>query len=235
MFLFLDSNYRNALSYGGRQIGSVFPESVQLGARNCSDRAATVAQISYCLRPLPTDRRVAIVFGGFENFSTGARSVVQLAPLEVMKTEIASYASMVRDILVLYPQVSVYLLPPLYRSLPKWFASTYEALMPLFLSSVSHIDTARVLVVPPIHVAPLDLDYDGVHVKPPSLQRMLDMLLTTFRDGVFVRPGDYPLPEPDADGEFCMFFETLLFSALVGVPPKLSVHVRLICGYLPLL
>ena len=219
MFLYLDSNYRNALAYGGRQIGSVFPESVQLGARSCSDRASTVAQISFCLRPLPVDRRVAIVFGGYENFSTGVRSVVQLAPLEVVKTEISLYVSMITDILALYPQVQIYLLPPLYRSLPKWYASSYEALMPLFLSAVSHIDAERVLVVPPIHVSPLDLDYDGVHLRPPTLQRVLDMLLKTFRDGVFVRPADYPLPELNADGELCMCFGfNFLFSALVGVP-----------------
>ena len=124
MFLFLDSNYRNALAYGGRQIRSVFPESVQLGARSCSDRASTIAQISYCLRPLPTDRRVAIVFGGFENFATGSRSVFQSAPLDVLRTEISLYVSMVNDILALYSQVSIYLLPPLHRSLPQWFAKS---------------------------------------------------------------------------------------------------------------
>jgi hypothetical protein len=78
MFLFLDSNYGNALAYGGRQIGSVFPEVVQRNAHSSSDRASTVSQISYCLRLQPPGQGVAIVFGGFENFSTGTRSIVQL-------------------------------------------------------------------------------------------------------------------------------------------------------------
>ena len=202
MFLFLDSNYKNALSYGGRQIGSVFPESVQLGARSCPDRASIVSQISFCLRPLPTDRRVAIMFGSFENFATGARSIIQKAPMDELKSEISSYVGMIRDVLALYPHVNIYLLPPFYRSLPLWYSVSYEALMPLFLTAVSHIDVARVMVVPPLEVAPRDLDFDGIHLKPPTLQRVLDLLLSTFRDGVFVRPTDYPLPESDAEGEF---------------------------------
>ena len=209
MFLFLDSNYRNALAFGGRQIGSIFPEAVQLGARTCSDRSSTIAQISYCLRPLPSDRRVAIVFGGFENFSTGHRSIVQLHPLNELKDELASYERMVRDILAIYPQVSVFILPPMYRSQPVWFSTTYETLVPLFLSAMSHIDVARVQVVPPLVVVSQDLEYDGVHLRPPALQRVLDRLLTTFRDGVFVRPADYPLL--DHDGELRPFFFFLGF------------------------
>ena len=207
MYLFLDSNYRNALAYGGRQIGSVFSESVQLSARSCSDRAATVAQISFCLRPLPTDRRVAIVFGGFENFSTGTRSIVQDAPLDELKTELASYVNMIRDILVIYPHVSVFILPPMHRSQPTWYSKSYEAFLPLFLSAVAHIDVERVMVVPPLDVSPQDLDYDGVHLRPPTLQRVLDLLLATFRDGVFVKPADYPLAETasGADGELHIF------------------------------
>ena len=211
MFLFLDSNYKNALAYGGRQIGSVFPESVQLGARSCSDRSATIAQISFCLRPLPTDRRVAIVFGGFENFSTGHRSIVQSNPLDELKSELASYVRMVNDILVVYPQVIIYILPPIYRSQPVWFSATYESLVPLFLAALSHTDATRVMVVPPIDVSAQDLDYDGVHLKPAALQLVLDRLLTTFRDGVFVRPDDYPLPESEFDGEFNFFFFCNLF------------------------
>ena len=118
MFLFLDSNYRNALAYGGRQISSVFPEAVQRNAHSCSDRASTVSQISYCLRLQPPGQRVAIVFGGFENFSTGTRSVVQLAPLDELKTELTGYIRMLMDILSIYPTVSVYVLPPLFRTFP---------------------------------------------------------------------------------------------------------------------
>ena len=206
MFLFLDSNFRNALAFGGRQIGSVFPESVQLSARSCSDRTATIAQISYCMRPLPTDRRVAFVFGGFENFCTGARSIVQFTPLDELRSELSSYVSMIRDILVLYPHVCAYILPPVYRSQPIWFSTSYESLLPLFLSLVSHIDEARVMVVPPLDVSPQDLDFDGVHMRPATLQRVLNLLLTTFRDGVFVRPDDYPLPAaPDGELHILLF------------------------------
>jgi hypothetical protein len=60
---------------------------------------------------------------------------------------------------------------------------------------VSHVDLARVLVVPPLVATPPDLDFDGVHLKSPSLQRLLDLLLVSFRDGVFVKPDDFPVLE----------------------------------------
>jgi hypothetical protein len=195
MILFLDSNYRNALLYGGRQLSTVFSESVQCALHNCSDRAATISQISYCLRQLPTDQRVAIVFGGFENFSTGTRSSVQLAPLAELKSEISDYVQMIKDILTLYPHVTVYVLPPIFGSLPTWFASSYESMLPNFLSDVSHINPVRAMVVPPLIASLPDLDFDGVHLKPPCLQRLLDLLLVTFRDGVFVNPDDCPVLE----------------------------------------
>ena len=203
MFLFLDSNYRNALEYGGRQIGSIFSEAVQLNSRRCSDRASMISQISYCMRPLPSDRRVALVFGGFENFATGSRSIVQSEPLIELKFELTAYVKMIQDMLQLYPQAHVYVLPPIFRAQPTWFSSSYASLLPLFLSEVSHIDATRVLVVPPLIVTGRDLDIDGVHLLPASLQRVLDLLLKTFRDGVFVRPDDYPVVA--AVGEFCLF------------------------------
>lgn len=67
--------------------------------------------------------------------------------------------------------------------------------MPQFLSDVSHVNPDRVKVVPPLTVNALDLEYDGVHLKPAALQRVLDLLLTTFRDGAFVRPADFPVSE----------------------------------------
>jgi hypothetical protein len=195
MILFLDSNYRNALLYGGRQLSSVFSESVQRALHSCSDRAATISQISYCLRLMPTDQRVAIVFGIFEIFSTGTRSIVQLAPLAELKSELSEYVRMIRDILTLYPHVTVYVLPLMFRTLPTWFSTSYEAILLIFLSDVSHIDPARVVVVPPLAVSTPDLEFDGVHLKSSSLQRLLDLLLITFRDGVFVKPEDYPVLE----------------------------------------
>ena len=195
MILFLDSNYRNALIYGGRQLSSVFSESVQRALHSCSDRAATISQILYCLPLMPADRRVAIMFGGFENFSTGTRISVQLAPLAELKSELSDYIRMIRDILTLYPHVTVYVLPPIFCSLPNWFSVSYGSILPIFLSEVSHIDLVRVLVVPPLVATSQDLDFDGVHLKSPSLQRLLDLLLVTFRDGVFVKPDEYPILE----------------------------------------
>jgi hypothetical protein len=108
---------------------------------------------------------------------------------------------MIKDILTLYPHVTVYVLPPIYRSLPTWFASSYQSILPIFLSEVSHINPVRVMVVPPLVASLPDLDFDGVHLKPPCLQRLLDLLLVTFRDGVFVKPDDYPVLE-----DICKFF-----------------------------
>jgi hypothetical protein len=122
MFLFLDSNFRNALAYGGRQLGSIFPEAVQQSAHNCSDRAATVSQISYRLRLQPPGQRVAIVFGGFENFCTGTCSIVQLAPHVELRAELTSYVRMIMDVLSIYPLVTIYVLSPIFRSLPAWFS-----------------------------------------------------------------------------------------------------------------
>ena len=99
------------------------------------------------------------------------------------------------DVLSIYPLVTVYVLPPLFRTMPAWFASSFEEMLPLFLADVSHIDPDRVLIVPPLNVTASDLDIDGIHLVPASLQRALDLLLATFRDGVFVCPDDYPLSE----------------------------------------
>ncbi len=61
MFLFLDSNLRNALDFGGRQLGTVFPEDVQRNAHSCSDWAATISQISYRLCLQTPGQRAAII------------------------------------------------------------------------------------------------------------------------------------------------------------------------------
>jgi hypothetical protein len=135
------------------------------------------------------------VFGGFENFATGTHSSVQLAPLDVLKTELSDYVRMIMDIMALYPLVNVFILPPLYRDLPAWFATSYELLMPKFLSDVCHVDPLRVKVVPPVLATSQDLEFDGIHLKPALLQRLLDVLLVSFRDGDFVKPEDYLLSE----------------------------------------
>jgi hypothetical protein len=192
MFLFLDSNLRNALDYGGRQLGTVFTEDVQRNAHRCSDRAATIAQISYRLRLQPPGQRAATVLGGFEYFCTGNRSIIHHAPLDEVK---ADYVQMIKDILVLYPHVTIYVLPPMFRALPLWFLSAFESILASFLCDVSHIDLVRVMVVPPFCVSSQDLDFDGVHLNPVALQCLLDLLLLTFRDGIFVKPEDYPVSE----------------------------------------
>jgi hypothetical protein len=94
--------------------------------------------------------------------------------------------------------------------------------LPQFLSDVSHIDLDRVKVVPPLVVSAQDLDFDGVHLRPAALQRLLDLLLVTFHDGIFVRSQDYPISE---DLRKLKSFFVSLFRALVGVPPQLSMHV----------
>ena len=119
--------------------------------------------ISYRLRLHPVGQRVAIVFGGFENFCTGSRSIVQQAPLVELREELTAYVRMLMDIMSLYPHVTVYVLPPMFHTLPLWYSSTIESFLPQFLSDVAHIDLARVLVVPPLLVTSQELDVDGVH------------------------------------------------------------------------
>ena len=78
--------------------------------------------------------------------------------------------------------------------------------MPLFLSDVSHLDPERVKVVPPFVASTGDLDVDGVHLRPVALQRLLDLLLVTFRDGIFVRPQDHPILEDLSELDRFFFF-----------------------------
>ena len=79
-------------------------------------------------------------------------------------------------------------------------------MLPQFLSDVSNIDPERLKVVPPLVASAEDLDLDGVHLKPAALQRLLDLLLVTFRDGIFVRPQDYPISEDLRKLESLFFF-----------------------------
>ena len=109
------------------------------------------------------------------------------------------------DVLSIYPLVTIYVLSPIFRSLPTWFSESFDAMLPKFLSDVAHIDPERVFVVPPLRAMPQDLDVDGVHLKPPALQRLLDLLLLTFRDGLFVKPDDYPISEDISKLDILMF------------------------------
>ena len=50
-------------------------------------------------------------------------------------------------------------------------------------------------MVPPLALSAQDLEFDGVHLSPVALQCLLDLLLVSFRDGVFVKPEDHPMSE----------------------------------------
>jgi hypothetical protein len=62
---------------------------VQRAANYCYDRAATVSQISYRMILQPAGQRSVIVFGGFENFCTGTRSIVQIKTIVIIIPKIA--------------------------------------------------------------------------------------------------------------------------------------------------
>ena len=61
------------------------------------------------------------------------------------------------------------------------------------------MDPARVKVVPPVDVSAQNLDPLGVHFDNVVHQLVVDRLLASFMDGVFVDPALYPL---DAIGYF---------------------------------
>jgi hypothetical protein len=113
----------------------------------------------------------------------------------VVQTEVELYAKMIRDLLVAYPSVAVFVLAPLYRSKPAWYDSIYGELSNLFCSVISHVDPARVKVVPPVDITESNLDPAGIHFDQDGQRLVLAQLLSSFSDGIFVNPEQYPLVE----------------------------------------
>ena len=196
MLLLLDSNFRASLKFGSRQLQPIFSDAVQSQIRGAPDRVSLVSQVSYYMRTSSPAARVALIFGSFENMLTGRRSTIQHNPMMAVRSEVASYVSMLRDLLRVHPAVTVYVLAPLYRSQPLWYESVYGEVSTLFCSEVSHVDPDRVKVVPPVDVPFQNLDPAGVHYDHVVHQLVVAQLLTSFQDGVFVVPAHYPLIEP---------------------------------------
>ena len=196
MLLLLDSNFRASLRFGARQLQPVFSDAVQAAARGAPDRVSLVSQVTYYMRTSPPSSKVALIFGSFENMLTGRRSTIQRSPLTEVRSELASYVTMLQDLLRVHPSVVVYVLAPLYRSQPAWYESVYGEVSTLFCSEVSHVDPVRVRVVPPVDVPAQHLDPAGVHFDHVVQQLVVAQLLLSFQDGVFVDPSHYPLAEP---------------------------------------
>jgi hypothetical protein len=195
MLILLDSNYRASFRYGSRQLLPVFSEDIQAKIRGAPDRTSLVSQITYCMRSSPSASKMALIFGSFENMLTGRRSEIQHFPMAVVQTEVGLYAKMIRDLLMAYPSVSVFVLAPLFRSQPAWYDSVYGELSNLFCSVISHVDPARVKVVPPVDINASNLDPAGIHFDQDGQKLVLAQLLASFSDGIFVNPEQYPLVE----------------------------------------
>ncbi len=208
MQLLFDSNYRASLRFGSQQLRPAFSDRVQAAVRGAPDRVSLVSQIRYFMRSSPPPAKVALIFGSFENMLTGRRSAIQHFPMQVVREEVASYAQMVRDLLRAYTNVSVYILSPLYRSKPLWYESVYGETSNLFCSELSNLNPARVKVVPPVDVSAQSLDPLGVHFGDATHQLVVDQLLSSFMDGVFVDPAQYPLI--DSTG-YNLYLSTLIF------------------------
>jgi hypothetical protein len=112
--------------------------------------------------------------------------------MQVVREEVAAYVQMVRDLLRAHVNVSVYLLAPLYRGQPLWYETVYGETSNLFCSELSHLDPACVKVVPPVDVSARFLDPLGVHFGNATHQLVVDQLLSSFMDGIFVDPAHYP-------------------------------------------
>jgi hypothetical protein len=203
MLLLLDSNFRATFKFGSRQLLSVFSDAVQSGIRGAPDRVSLVSQVSYYLRTSPPASKVALIFGSFENILTGRRSAVQHFPMTVVRSEVESYVEMLRDLLRLHPSVSVYVLAPLFRRQPVWYEEVYGEMSNLFCSAVSHLNPVRVKVVPPVEVSAANLDPEGVHFDKVVQQLVVNQLLSSFVDGVFVNPTHYPVV--DVIGYFFLY------------------------------
>ena len=195
MFILLDSNFRASFRFGSRQLLPVFSDVVQSRIRVAPDRVSLVSQISYFMKNSPPASKVALIFGSFENILTGRRSEVQHFPKVVIRDEVESYAQMVQDLLRVHPNVSVLILAPLFRTKPLWYESNYGELSNLFCSVLSHVDVSRVKVVPPVVVSSGSLDPSGIHFDKDVQQLVVSQLLSSFQDGIFINPDQYPLVE----------------------------------------
>ena len=102
---------------------------------------------------------------------------------------------------------------PLYRSQPLWYETVYGETSVLFCSEVSRLDPARVKVVPPVDVSAQHLDPLGVHYGNVVHQLVVDRLLASFMDGVFVDPNLYPL---DSIGYFKHLSILILWFSSIG-------------------
>jgi hypothetical protein len=145
------------------------------------------------MRTSPSASKVALIFGSFENILTSRRSAVQHFPMMVVREEIESYVDMLRDLLRVHPAVSVYILAPLYRRQPVWYKAIFGEMSNLFCSSVSHLDPTLVKVVPAVEISPRHLDPEEVHFDKDAQQLVVNQLLSSFVDGVFINPTHYPL------------------------------------------
>ena len=193
MQLLFDSNYRATLRFGSQQLRPIFSDGVQTAVRGAPDRVSLVFQIGYFMRTLPPSSKVALIFRSFENLLTGRRSAIQHFPMQVVRDEVLSYVQMVWDLLRAYANVSVYVLAPLYRSQPLWYESIYGEISNLFCSVVSHVDLVRVKVVPAVDVSARNLDPSGIHFDKEVQQLVVNQLRSSFQDGVFINPTQYPL------------------------------------------
>ncbi len=178
MLLLLDSNFRASVKFGSRQLLPVFSDAVQSGVRGAPDCVSLVSQISYYMRTLPSASKVTLIFGSFKNILNGQQSAVQHFPMMVVREEIESYVGMLRDLLRVHPAVSVYILAPLYRRQPVWYEAIYGEMSNLFCSSVSHLDPARVKVVPAVEILPRHLDQEGFHFDKDAQQLVVNQLLS---------------------------------------------------------
>ena len=192
MLVLLDSNFRATFRFGSQQLLPVFSEMVQSKVRGAADRMSLVSQVSYFMKSSPPNAKVALIFGSFENMLTGRRSEIQHFPKAVIRFEVESYAQMLRDLLGAHPSVSVFF-APLFRSQPTWYESNYGEILDLFCSIITHVDPARVKVVPHVDISTKNLDPAGVHFDKVVQQLVVTQLLSSFLDGFFVDPQQYPL------------------------------------------
>jgi hypothetical protein len=57
------------------------------------------------------------------------------------------------------------------------------------------LDVLRVKIVPPVGVPSGSLDPSGIHFEKDVQQLVVNQLLSSFQDGVFINPDQYPLVE----------------------------------------
>ncbi len=157
------------LLYGSSNVYRHFASSVEAGAfsgRNlqlvrCTQKAVFDSHLLGVVSPN------LIVTSVLANFVSDA--CVGIPDDEVAlfaNQQITAHIDSLSDVISRFESLNVIVVPPLYRSEPKWFGSYLPGLLTFLSSEVNRVQSPRLAVCTPFVVAPSLLEADGIHLNP---------------------------------------------------------------------